>query len=650
MKKLFRGTSLENCLQLARCELKVPEDKELNYKILEDKKLFFRKRVVIEVLFEDEIQGQTNFKEDYKINKNEGTVKVVGGKLIVKDPLEGGKPAVIRKGKNMSFFIDGVLVEKGCEVFSSSNIVVNFEQNEPKRQMDIYVSDDSMEAYVKVTYIPENVYALGDSKEGHMINLDAVIVKTINPPKYTAEDIKNELSNNKIIYGIIEENLENTIKINKKVLVAKGKKPVDGQDDFIDVKFQNSVDFKQDKKGNVDFKSIGTINAVKKGDIIAEIHKGYEGENGFDVRGKLLKCKKGNAKKLKAGKGCIIKAENTVEAVVDGKPFIKNGVFHVHPVHEINKDVDLSTGNIKFTGDVVVQGNIREGMEVECGDNLIVYKEVERSKVKANGDILIKGSIVGSDIYGGGDCVDKIKSLDYLAEFNKNLEELIKAVKEIKTYDLLGENRKDGEIIKVLLENKFKVLVKLGVNIITDLNMESDECEENTEKEIVEIIRTKLMGIGPISITNYLELEDLNDKVKYKIQYLKNSLALPVDVTISYCQDSHIESSGNIIITGEGEYVSEITANGSIEFLQEKSVARGGVLKAKKAIKCKIVGSMAGVSTILQVENEGHIWADAAYHNTVFKVGKRKVMLDSPSKDVHVYIENNNIIVDKFLL
>jgi hypothetical protein len=104
------------------------------------------------------------------------------------------------------------------------------------------------------------------------------------------------------------------------------------------------------------------------------------------------------------------------------------------------------------------------------------------------------------------------------------------------------------------------------------------------------------------------------------------------------------------VITGKGEYISDITANESIEFLQDRSVARGGTLKAKKEIKCKIVGSMAGVSTVLHVEDEGHIWADIAYHNTVIKVGKKKLMLDSPSKNLHAYLNEGNIIVDKFLL
>ena len=80
-----------------------------------------------------------------------------------------------------------------------------------------------------------------------------------------------------------------------------------------------------------------------------------------------------------------------------------------------------------------------------------------------------------------------------------------------------------------------------------------------------------------------------------------------MDVVLDYCQDSVIKSSGNIVFTGKGEYVSQMIASDSIIFEKDKSLARGGVLKAGKEIKCKIVGGIRGVSTKLIVENHGHI-------------------------------------------
>ena len=655
MKELFRGASLEDCLEFASCKLNIPKN-ELQYKVVKEKKLLFRKRVVIEVSFGDEDQSNVNSvveKDIVKTNEKDGTIKLKNGEVIVKDPIEDGNPAVIYKGNNICIFVDGDEVKDKCEVFSKNKIEITFEENEPKRQMNIYVSDDGMKAYAEIKYVPKNVYKLKDKDESNKVNFEGEIIQSIKPPMYTVNEIKNELSDNKVIYGIMEENLKEVVKGNERVVVACGKETVDGQDDVIESKFETSVVLKEDTVGNVDFKSIGTINAVKKGDIIAVRHEGISGQNGFDVTGKVLKCKPGKQIKLKVGNGCMLKDENTVEASMNGKPSIKSNMYYVYQVHEVNGNVDISTGNINFIGDVIIHGSLKEGMKVECGNDLIVGKEVERSSLNAKGDISIGQTVVSSQICGGGDSVKKINAVEHLSKFNKNMEQLVGVVKEIKDYDLLGKSKKDGEIIKILLESKFKGLIKLGINVIVDMNVESDDYEEDKgeEDKIVKFIKTKLIGMGPISIKSYLELNELMDIIEDKIEKLKDTMALPVKVALSYCQDSNIQSSGDIIIRGRGEYVSQIAANGSIEFLQEKSVARGGILKAKNEIKCKIVGSVAGVSTKLQVEsNDGHIWADVAYHNTVFKIGSKEIILDSPSKNVHVYLKEGNIVVDKFVL
>ncbi|WP_294181956.1 DUF342 domain-containing protein [uncultured Clostridium sp.] len=642
MKKIFRGISLEDCLKSASYELNKPKE-QLKYRILKQKKSFFKKKTVIEVFLDDAERNMAPLNPD----ESSGTVRVEQGRIIVKDPAAKGRPAVICRSKYMSIFVDGAEVEKGCEVFSNSDIKVVFQEEEAKREFSIHVPHDKMKAYAEVRYTPKNEYALKDTPESSRLTLEAGVVKSTQPPEYTAEEIKEELSNNKIVYGIIEENLKKVVKTNKKILVAQGKKPVDGEDDRIEAKFKTFADLKEDMVGNVDFKSIGAVNAVRKGDVIAVKHVGTEGENGCDVYGKIIKCQKGKKLKLKAGTGCILKDKNTVEAIIDGKPSVQGNTFYVHQVHEINGDVDLSTGNVKFIGDVVIHGGVKEGMKVKCGNDLVIDREVERADISAAGSITIGGSIVASKIYGGGDNVKKLHAVEHLKKFNQNLDKLMQVVDEIKSYNLLGCNKSDGEIIKILLENKFKILLRLGINIIADLNAQN---EEDSEDDIVRYIKTRLMGMGPVSIKNYLELNELIDGVNGKIKYFENTLGLPVNVNISYCQDSNIQSSGSVLITGKGEYVSTIAGSDSIEFEREGSVARGGILSSQKEVRCKIVGSMAGVSTTLQVGSKGSIWADVAYHNTIFKVGDREKVLESPGKNVHAYLKDGNIMVDKFVL
>ncbi len=76
--------------------------------------------------------------------------------------------------------------------------------------------------------------------------------------------------------------------------------------------------------------------------------------------------------------------------------------------------------------------------------------------------------------------------LNKLEKLKDILTELISAVEEIKRFNLLGEGKKDGEIIKILIENKFKSLTKICIAIMANIN----RCRnDDKEDELIGIIR-----------------------------------------------------------------------------------------------------------------------------------------------------------------
>ncbi|AAO36269.1 conserved protein [Clostridium tetani E88] len=519
------------------------------------------------------------------------------------------------------------------------------------RKINISTSKDNIEAFASVYYEPEIIYELKDSEENNELILEKVSKYSKMPPKYTVEEIKEQLSKGGIICGIIEENLQNVIeKSCDNVLIAKGVRPIHEKDDVIEYRFnvdEREKKLEEDAMGNVDFKSIGTVEAVKKGDILAIRHSSKPGRDGVDVKGKLLKHKLGKKIRIRAGNGCQLSGEKII-ASIEGKPYVKNNAFYVYRMYEVRSDVDLTTGNIEFIGDVLVYGNVKEGMEVNAGNSITINKNVERSKIEGKGNITIKGSILSSDILGGGQDVTKIKAIDNSKALINLLREIIESTKEVKRLDLYGKDKKDGEIIRILMERKYKTLPRTCLNIIRDITVCGKDQEEG---KIILAVKNKLIGLAPLNIKNYRELEDIIKLLEERVVKLEKELTIPIDVIIDYCQDSNISSSGNVYITGKGEYISNIVSNNSIYFTSEKGLARGGQIKAKKEIRCKTVGSISGVTTKLIVGDKGEIWADIAYQNTVFKVGTKEYLLEMPSKDIHVYLDKNgDIIADKLLL
>ena len=635
---IYKDSSLEKCLETASLELQIPLNK-LQYKIIEDKKGIFKRIVTISVNVENNVG-------DSFPTEGQGTIKVVNGKIIIKDPIDEQEPALIVPSKNAKVFIDGVEVTTKKPVYEHSIIEIIFDENVASRNMNIMVSEDKFEAYVTIRYVSQIVYGLKDTVELHALEVEAEVKEKKLPPVYTVNEIKEQLKIKNVVYGIIEENLEKCTDLQgvEKMIVAKGIKVINDEDDRIEIKANNSVESKHlspDEKGRVDFKSIGFVQGVKPGDVLAIVHKGNPGQDGIDVLGKAIEHKKGLKLKFTAGGGCEIQNETIIVSQIEGKPCIKNNSFFVYKVHELQGDVDISTGDIKFIGDVNILGSVKEGMKVEAGNSIEIAKDVERATISAIGNITINGSVLTSTVSAGGQDVKSIKQIDNLNSLKTQLSSLMETVEQIKKFSLLGSDVMDGEAIKVLIENKFKQIPKTCLAIIAC----SDASRGVQESELISLIKTKLTGLGPLSIKNYSEVNEIIELIHDNIENLNYTLTLPVKVKISYCQESSITSSGDIVFTGSGEYVSNIVANGGIYFENPQSVARGGELKAKNEIKCKKVGSTGGVNTKLIVEKDGHVWADVAYQNTQIIIGLRKYDIEYPCKDVHGYLDQNGDIV-----
>lgn len=650
MKRVFKGKSVEECVGDA-CKLLQLDKDQLDYTIVEEKKGFLFKSASISVNLKENKKLEEEQKS-IKINENSGKIKVVKGKIIVQNPKEQGNPATVFPSKNVKVIVNGEEIKTRKEVFEDSKIEVILPEDNAQRFMDIKISPDSMEAYINIQYKSKNIYGLVDEEESNTIEIKCKQVESVFPDKFTIDDIKKELAKQKITYGIIEENIKALIndEENRSILVAKGEKAQDEQDDLVDIKFKQDTENlvpNEDEFGTIDFKSIGSVDSVKKGDILAVKTSGLEGKNGKDIRGKIVKFKAGKKSNIKSGTGCVLKDSNTIIADESGKPCIKNNTFYVYPVHEVKSDVDLKSGNIKFMGDIIIYGSVMEGMTVESGNAITINGDVERAKISGKGEGLIKGNIISSKIIIGGEDVIIQNLLSNLTSLKQELENLSKVAEEIKKFNLLGADKKDGEIVKVLIETKFKHIPQLCMKVVAGIMSE----RKKEEDELLSLIKGKLIGLAPINMIHYWEVDDIVKIIESKIEQFKSVLAIPVNLRIAYCQDSTLESSGDIYIFGKGEYVSNIKGNGKIIFEGEKSIARGGVIKANDEIRCKMVGSMGGVTTKLCTSEQGHIWADIVYQNTIFVIGSREYILDTPSKEVHAYLDKDQeIIVDRFKL
>ena len=104
------------------------------------------------------------FLKRYYQKRINGTIEIQNGKIIIKNPKEGGKPAVISTMNNITVIVNGEKVNIRTPVYEESNIEIVFKEEEAKRHMNLRTSSDKMEAYISIIYKPNTIYKLKDAE------------------------------------------------------------------------------------------------------------------------------------------------------------------------------------------------------------------------------------------------------------------------------------------------------------------------------------------------------------------------------------------------------------------------------------------------------------------------------------------------------
>ncbi len=254
-----------------------------------------------------------------------------------------------------------------------------------KPEIEVEISGDEMAAFVRVN-LPEK-----QCLEHH----DEISSK-----------ILTALEENAVCEGIIPDALNTPFAPGRKVLVAKGRAPVSGED--AKYKYYKLSDKKPEmnNSGKTDHYELNLINNVKLNDWLGEKTPPPRlGERGFSVKGRVLPPKVGRDYTLKYDKAAVQlemeEEKEVLRAKHDGAVRFKDGKITVDNHLHIQGNVDYSTGNVKFDGFVTIEGTIKDKFIVEATKDIEVkgvngVGAVGRIE-STQGSIYIRGGINGKN-------------------------------------------------------------------------------------------------------------------------------------------------------------------------------------------------------------------------------------------------------------
>ena len=250
--------------------------------------------------------------------------------------------------------------------------------------------------------------ALTDNNESKVrISADEMEAFLLLPPPlpgepYTKEEVMDFIRKSRVNHGVDEAAVERMIDgriFGREVRIARGTKPIDGQDGFYQYNFNMDLNSKPEVRedGSVDYWSIHTIAMVEEGQVIATYTDPIDGVDGVAVTGRPVLAKRGRPQPPLSGKGFSRSADNhTYTADITGPLEMKNDRIQILSVYEVSGDVDVRTGNIDFRGDVIVHGNVSVGAVVKATGSITIDGLCQACTIEAGKDIVLRGGVLGA--------------------------------------------------------------------------------------------------------------------------------------------------------------------------------------------------------------------------------------------------------------
>lgn len=273
----------------------------------------------------------------------------------------------------------------------------------------------------EVFVCPEKKYAINEYMLVTTVKEDMFAIARFYPPcnegsRMSFEEIMSDLSYAGITYGIDERVIRDFVENPKyctNYIVAKGKMPVQGKDATIEYHFNTDRRLKPKRRedGTVDFHQLGNISHIKQGDVLATLTPADLGKEGVNVKGNVIKPRSVENKKLKYGLNITL-SEDGLQLIsqVNGHAMLEVDKVFVSNLYDVPGDVDNSTGDITYEGNVLVHGTVKTGFKIEATGDVEVLGAVEGAIIKAGGQIVLHHGMQGmsrGELDAGGNIIAK---------------------------------------------------------------------------------------------------------------------------------------------------------------------------------------------------------------------------------------------------
>jgi len=343
--------------------------------------------------------------------------------------------------------------------------------------------------------------------------MEAVLTITLPPGcrSFSMDEVLEKIQKNGIVFGVDQNRIKKAYDCpGFSVTCATGEPAVNGTNGSIryQVNVENTGRPEEREDGSVDFKNLNLFTMVQPGDLLAERIPATPGTPGTDVLGNPCAAKPGKDILNPAGKN-VQAVDNTFVAAIAGQVLLANNKINVIPVIEIKEDVDVSTGNIEFIGDVIVRGSVQPGFEVKAEGNVEIHGTISGGTVEGR-NVVIKMGIQG--MHRG-----YIKAMEnVVAKFIENAT--VHAGVDVMVSDVILNSRTSASK-RVIVEGKRGLIVGGTV-------MAGEEIRAKVVGTHMATMTALEVGVNPMLREEYQQIRSEIKKVNINIEKTQKALTI----------------------------------------------------------------------------------------------------------------------------
>lgn len=575
-------------------------------------------------------------------------VWVKGGKVFVKDPPDDDVILAITPSRGVELVVNGNVVTGMAIVSEKDEIVLNPLTVEEPGSYKITTAPDCLSVKLEVKLGTTTTYSILDSEPENNLTIKTS-ERVENKCPFTLIEILQELSKKNITFGVKHDEIKSILSLNEDgcYLIAEGEAPGETINDRVEIKFNAGQEGQKldDTSDKVNFRDLGGIFSVEAGVLLAEKHVGSQGKPGRKVNGDIITPTKPVVCDIIAGKGVeLISDGRKVISKISGRPTAKKlgkgYLIDVEPVLHKKGDIDIQSGNIRFKGDVVIQGNVCEGMTVQAAGKINVMGMIFGAQIAAQGDITAVQNITGGNLVAGGNNSFFKVLYKHLEALQSDLSEVGRMVSEMSE-QAKQKNIKTGQLVQLLIDKKF---VRVP-NLISEIIKISGQNTFINPRDMVDLlakIEKKLSGINVLKIESPKEFHEIISDIKNVQRIIQNMAQNKANITFAYSVNSKIEASGDVKVEGGGCINTFINAGGNVNI---KGVFRGGEIQAGGSVILNEAGSEMGAKTFIKTESGQKIMIRKAYEGVRIQIGPRMASITELENNIKAELDDAGTLV-----